>query len=40
MFSTYVNEYIDTKNKTDRQNKIILMNKTFPILNQINTTKK
>ena len=29
MFSTYANNYIDIKNKTDRQNQIILMNKTF-----------
>ena len=29
MFSTYANNYIDIKNKTDRQNQIILMNKSF-----------
>ena len=28
MFSTYANNYIDIKNKTDRQNQIVLMNKS------------
>ena len=28
VFSTYANEYIEIKNKTDKQNQIILMNKT------------
>ena len=27
MFSNYANDYIDIKNKTDRQNQIILMKK-------------
>jgi len=29
MFSNYANNYIDIKNSTDRQNQIILMNKSF-----------
>ena len=29
MFSVYANNYIDIKNKTDKNNQIILMNKTL-----------
>ena len=40
MFSTYANNYIDIKNETDKQNQIILMNKSFPTSSGINTTEK
>ena len=29
MFSVYANNYIDIKNKTDKNNQLILMNKTL-----------
>ena len=38
MFSTYANNYIDIKNATDRQNQIILMNKSFIITQETNET--
>ena len=40
MFSIYANDYIDIKNKTDRQNQIILMNNKVSIITNQNKEDK